>query len=84
MKQQAYMFSAEDADGPAGRLAFPSEGRNRATLDGMRALYAQASAKHADAECHLASLLARVRMLEEEAARLQVNAEGSVPQGYGI
>jgi hypothetical protein len=26
MKQQAYMFSAEDADGPAGRLAFPSDG----------------------------------------------------------
>jgi hypothetical protein len=68
----------------ANLAAFPSEGRNRATLDGMRALYAQASAKHADAECHLASLRARVRMLEEEAARLQVNAEGSVPQGYGI
>jgi hypothetical protein len=65
--------------------AFPTHGRSTdSTLDAQRARYAAASSRHADAQCALETLRARVRMLHEEAAHLQMSAQGSEAPYYGI
>ena len=55
-----------------------------ATVDGMRARYAQASADYANARCYLDTLKARVRALQADATRFHSVAQGSPASELGI
>lgn len=55
-----------------------------ATVDGMRARYAQASADYANARCSLDTLKARVRALQADATRFHSVAQGSPASELGI
>ena len=66
-------------------LAQRPGGASPSVVDAMRARYVHASAQLADAQCALATLSARVRLLREEAERLQRDAQAApCTTGFGI